>query len=217
MQAPTIVQVMDANKPFFERLDPLAPVVHLNKQQLLVEGKVYRIDWLTLSLTRAEAEINELPLDEAWEEAQVAHLFLEWREQAGLSCEQLAARAGLSVRSITRIERGDQRPTLASQAKLAVALGVDVVALLPPPYIPEAQLVKPANTHLRLQYLAQLADKGVAFRFAQRVGIPAITPLLAGKSKLTDLYAERILTALPGLRDEWLLQGQGPVFSTDLN
>lgn len=51
------------------------------------------------------------------------------REAAGLSQERLAARAGLSTRTVARIEGGEDT-TIGTLAAIARALGVAVVDLI---------------------------------------------------------------------------------------
>jgi transcriptional regulator with XRE-family HTH domain len=46
------------------------------------------------------------------------------RKERGLSQEALAGEAGLAMRHLGRIERGEGNPTVAVLAKLAEALGV---------------------------------------------------------------------------------------------
>lgn len=48
------------------------------------------------------------------------------REELGLSLREVSARAGLSVNAISRIERGDNSPTVASLHMIAEALGVSI-------------------------------------------------------------------------------------------
>lgn len=48
------------------------------------------------------------------------------REELGLSLREVSARAGLSVNAISRIERGDNSPTVASLHLIAEALGVSI-------------------------------------------------------------------------------------------
>lgn len=55
---------------------------------------------------------------------------LTLRRRAGLTQFQLAVRAGLSEKSIVRIERGQANPTAETLQKLASALGVAPAALL---------------------------------------------------------------------------------------
>lgn len=50
----------------------------------------------------------------------------ERREQLGLSLREVAARSGLSLNAISRIERGDNSPTVASLQLIAGALGVSI-------------------------------------------------------------------------------------------
>jgi tetratricopeptide (TPR) repeat protein/transcriptional regulator with XRE-family HTH domain len=65
------------------------------------------------------------PRDER-DEVVLGGLLRKWRERALLTQEQLAERAGLSVRTIGRMEAGDlRRPRSASVRLLAEALGLD--------------------------------------------------------------------------------------------
>ena len=53
------------------------------------------------------------------------------RKAAGLSQEEVARRAGLSLKGMGEIERGDiEDPHISSLAKIARALGVPVEALI---------------------------------------------------------------------------------------
>jgi transcriptional regulator with XRE-family HTH domain len=56
----------------------------------------------------------------------------EARDHQGLSLRALAARSGLSINAISRIERGESSPTVASLARLAQALGLPMTALFEP-------------------------------------------------------------------------------------
>lgn len=55
---------------------------------------------------------------------------LRARRQAGMTQGELAVRAGVNVRTITRIERGAVAPNMATVARLAEALGVPVARLV---------------------------------------------------------------------------------------
>jgi len=51
------------------------------------------------------------------------------RRERGLTQEDLAGEAGLAMRHMGRIERGESNPTLSMMAKLADVLGVHLTAL----------------------------------------------------------------------------------------
>lgn len=51
------------------------------------------------------------------------------RKERGLSQEALAGEAGLAMRHIGRIERGEGNPTVSMVAKIATVLGVHPSAL----------------------------------------------------------------------------------------
>lgn len=55
----------------------------------------------------------------------------EWRERRGMSYRVLAERAGIALSTLYRIESGKASPTVDMLAKLAEALGVRVVDLIP--------------------------------------------------------------------------------------
>lgn len=58
------------------------------------------------------------------------------REEEGFSQEEVADRAGMSLRSYQRVEEGGTGPTsprLVTVARVAIALGVGPVELLQPP------------------------------------------------------------------------------------
>lgn len=50
------------------------------------------------------------------------------REEAGISCNELARRSGVSDGMISRLERGERTPTLDTARKLARALGQESLA-----------------------------------------------------------------------------------------
>jgi transcriptional regulator with XRE-family HTH domain len=52
------------------------------------------------------------------------------RTERGMSQEQLAARSGLDRTYVSGLERGTRNPTLITQQRLAVALGVRVAELI---------------------------------------------------------------------------------------
>lgn len=60
------------------------------------------------------------------EATNVGRRIRERREQLGLSLREVAARSGLSLNAISRIERGDNSPTVASLQVIATALGVRI-------------------------------------------------------------------------------------------
>ena len=57
------------------------------------------------------------------------------RKEKGLTCRQLAALAGTSHVTVSRIETGTRRPSLPMLCALAAALGVPPAALLAQPLI----------------------------------------------------------------------------------
>lgn len=73
----------------------------------------------------------------------VAHATMRWEESIGrkvrslrkgkgLSQEALAHEAGIAMRYLAGIERGEENPTLAILVKIASALGIEPKALFEP-------------------------------------------------------------------------------------
>lgn len=60
----------------------------------------------------------------------VAHNLQQCRKAAGLSQEQLAAKAGLHRTYIGMIERSEKNITLLNLEKIAIALNIDITKLL---------------------------------------------------------------------------------------
>ena len=65
--------------------------------------------------------------------ARVAHNVRRLRVLAGLSQEAFAVDAGIDRTYVSRVERGLENPTVAVLARVAKALGVDIVALVSEP------------------------------------------------------------------------------------
>jgi XRE family transcriptional regulator, regulator of sulfur utilization len=63
------------------------------------------------------------------ESRQLGAAIRELRERHALSCEQLAARAGMSARHLTAIERGAVDPTFLTLVRLAHGAGVPLSEL----------------------------------------------------------------------------------------
>jgi transcriptional regulator with XRE-family HTH domain len=55
------------------------------------------------------------------------------REKRGLTQEQLAARSGVTVGTISQLERGVREPTLIVVSKIAAELGITITRLLQEP------------------------------------------------------------------------------------
>jgi len=64
-------------------------------------------------------------------EHRVGDSIRKTRESKGLLQRELAAAAGLPLRTIGRIERGEVDVRLSTLAKIAVALGVPLKELMP--------------------------------------------------------------------------------------
>src|SRR5262249_7801494 len=76
--------------------------------------------------------------------AHFAGRLLELRQQAGLSQKQLAERVQMSVDGLSRLERGDRKPTWETVLALCEALGVECTAFCQAPAArPEPQRGRP--------------------------------------------------------------------------
>jgi transcriptional regulator with XRE-family HTH domain len=60
----------------------------------------------------------------------IAECLRDERTRAGLTLEQLAARADLSIAHLSRLESGDRQPSVAALISLSRALGVSMSTLL---------------------------------------------------------------------------------------
>lgn len=79
----------------------------------------------------AAAQADYLPIDQVVRLLAGDPPLAIWREQRGLSRAALADRAGVSRRTVARIERRQSAGSLASLQALARALSVGLDALLP--------------------------------------------------------------------------------------
>lgn len=79
----------------------------------------------------AAGEEEEIPL--AVIEARIAgdNPVRVWRKHRGYTLRQLAARAGISTSYLSQIETGQREGTLATMARVAAALGLDLDDLAP--------------------------------------------------------------------------------------
>ncbi|UCD37886.1 MAG: helix-turn-helix transcriptional regulator [Fidelibacterota bacterium] len=80
----------------------------------------------------------------------VGHNIRDLRKQQGMSLRTLANHCGLSINAISRIERGENSPTVLSLHRLATALEVPINALFREEAIEKAIFVK-QNEGLRHQ------------------------------------------------------------------
>src|SRR5690349_452266 len=85
----------------------------------------------------------------------IVGLLLDARERAGLTQAAVAEAAGVSVETVSRIERGLHEPELSTVIALARALGHDVVVVAPGAVAPAEAADPPMPPLVRL--LAQAA------------------------------------------------------------
>ena len=75
-------------------------------------------------------------------EIQLCQRLKAHRERQKMSLRALAAKSGLSINAISRIERGDSSPTVASLARLAEALGMPIGAFFEAPPGPTGAVLR---------------------------------------------------------------------------
>ena len=75
-------------------------------------------------------------------EVQLGQRVKTLRERRGLSLRALAARSGVSLNAISRIERGETSPTVVSLRRLAAALGQPIGAFFADGQAPTAMVVR---------------------------------------------------------------------------
>ncbi len=81
----------------------------------------------------ADYELTQIGMKEAQEMAEsikmdIGSRMRELREQRGFTQRDLAKRSGLSANAVSRIERGENSPTVSSLHQLAAALDVPIVS-----------------------------------------------------------------------------------------
>lgn len=90
----------------------------LHEDQLLESGG--RADW---ALMPRRHDLPQRP------DPALAALLRQLREARGVTQEELACRAGLTMSALSRIERGLNRPAWETVARISRALGVSLVEL----------------------------------------------------------------------------------------
>ena len=72
-------------------------------------------------------ELKRPEFEEAWKETeleyQIKTMLVQARIQSGLTQKELAERSGIRQSNISRIERGDAVPTIATLAAIAKGIG----------------------------------------------------------------------------------------------
>src|SRR5262249_43786735 len=113
----------------------------------------------------------------------------EMREEAGVTREALAERAGLKVSTVQGVEAGKANVSLLAALRLSAALGVPLVALLEPPARVSADYRgRPPRTFTPEEdaLLGTMTDQEVALRIGcsigtvgerrRELGIPSVGP-----------------------------------------
>lgn len=78
----------------------------------------------------ADVSRNDSNIVEAASAEQLGKRIRELRNQQGLTLDELAERSGVSRAMLSKIERGENNPTLVVAVKVAVALGVTTAQLI---------------------------------------------------------------------------------------
>jgi transcriptional regulator with XRE-family HTH domain len=97
----------------------------------------------------------------------------ELREQAGFSLEEVGRRAGMAASTVSRLESGARRLTLAHLPPLARALGVSVDALLAPPERADPRVRSRAFTRHGITFLPLTRAGAANGMHAYKVYYPA--------------------------------------------
>jgi transcriptional regulator with XRE-family HTH domain len=124
------------------------------------------------------------------------------REARGWSQAKLAAGADMGVSGISQIETGARNPSVVTLSKIADALGIEVVDLLPKPQTPQPSLEDAAQSEALQEALAVLFQ-GLARRGQGIVGQSLREgPSEALSQELNEYYSEvAALHRLKGRRD----------------
>jgi transcriptional regulator with XRE-family HTH domain len=124
------------------------------------------------------------------------------REARGWSQAKLAAGADMGVSGISQIETGARNPSVVTLSKIADALGIEVVDLLPKPQTPQPSLEDAAQSEALQEALAVLFQ-GLARR-GQGIVEQSLQegPSEALSRELNEYYSEvAALHRLKGRRD----------------
>jgi transcriptional regulator with XRE-family HTH domain len=97
----------------------------------------------------------------------------ELREQAGLSLAEAGRRAGMAASTVSRLESGARRLTLAHLPPLARALGVSVDALLAPPERADPRVRNRAFTRYGITFVPLTRAGAANGMHAYKVHYPA--------------------------------------------
>jgi len=94
------------------------------------------------------------------------------REALGLTQKELSSRAGLSIRFLAQLERGDGNISLRRFAEVAAALGVTPAALLAGSHAPEPR--EPRGPIVALLGLRGAGKSTIGARLAAGLGVPFV-------------------------------------------
>ncbi len=113
----------------------------------------------------------------------------ETRISKGYSQEELAARSGVSVRSIQRIENGESTPRGSTLQLISKALEVDLAVLLP-----EEKTNKKSTNEtnaIQLMYLVTLA--GLIMPFGNAIAPAIVLAIKRGESEVVSKIGKNII------------------------
>ena len=140
----------------------------------------------------------------------------ELREQAGLSLEEVGRHAGMAASTVSRLESGARRLTLAHLAPLARALGVSVDALLTPAERTDPRVRTRAFTRHGITFLPLTRAAAASGMHAYKVIYPpqerALTPTVHDGHDWIYVLSGRLRLML-GEEDFVLEPGEAAEFS----
>ncbi|GAB4600771.1 hypothetical protein MOKP20_20660 [Mycobacterium avium subsp. hominissuis] len=111
-------------------------------------------------------------------DVQVRRRLRELRVQRGLTLQEVGARAGIDVSTLSRLESGKRRLALDHLPRLARALSVSTDELLQPAQAPDPRVRGSAHTHHGVTYwpLTRQGPAGGLHAFKIRVSARRRTP-----------------------------------------
>lgn len=150
---------------------------------------------------------------------QVRRRLRELRSQRGMTLQEVGARAGIDVSTLSRLESGKRRLALDHLPRLALALSVSTDELLQPPEAHDPRVRGAAHTHHGVTYwpLTRQGPAGGLHAFKVRVSArrrtpPAELPVHEGQDWMYVLSGR--LRLLLGDRDFTIAPGEAVEFST---
>ncbi len=150
---------------------------------------------------------------------QVRRRLRELRMQRGMTLQEVGARAGIDISTLSRLESGKRRLALDHLPRLARALSVSTDELLQPSHAHDPRVRGAAHTHHGVTYrpLTRQGPAGGLHAFKIRVSArrrtpPAELPVHEGRDWMYVLFGQMRLVL--GDRDFTIAPGEAVEFST---